>query len=499
MEEDDKKKSRVVRGTAALTAKEIFGSILGVFYLVVSARELGVEGMAVVSVLTMVYTLFQLFLLLAIPTAFQKFIAENLGRGDEDAVKRLMRTALMVTLVTGIIGAFASFTVAPLIASTFFEGRYVAAFQLVSLAVATSIASNVLTTIFLAFQLYEKYSIITFAGATSGQLISLMFILLNYGPPAFVAFWIVQNVLVVILLTAARPKVKATSKAYPIRPLLSYSFPLFLSTFVSYLGSGVFIRVLILNKLSSADLGNYETAIRSVGAPKTYHSTFLASFFPHLSKVYGEKGNEEVGHNIDWAVRLLSFIFSPIIVGLGLLAEPTFFILFGREYGEAVPIVIILLTFALANFLLSPFTQGMQALGYTKRMFHIQFVSTTIAILGSLVLAELGVVGVAAGAESLGLASSLLNFYFFRKYVKPEIYWGKIGSFLLASLAMVPPVYLSTLVLPRYRYLPLQIAIGAGVYVAVIRTFKLVEKKDLDVIASIFPTRLQRIVLKLFS
>jgi O-antigen/teichoic acid export membrane protein len=79
VEEDDKKNVKVVKGTAALTMKEILGSILGIFYFVIVAREFGVEGMAVVSVLTMVYTLFQLFLLLAISTTLQKFIAESLS------------------------------------------------------------------------------------------------------------------------------------------------------------------------------------------------------------------------------------------------------------------------------------------------------------------------------------------------------------------------------------------------------------------------------------
>lgn len=499
MDEDARSKAKVVRGTVALVTKELLGSFIGIFYLAVVVRELGVEGMAVVSMLSMVYTLFPLLFLIAIPTAIEKFIAEHLGRRDEEAVKRLMKSSYIVMLVTSVASLATSFAIAPFMVNTFFEGKYLGAFQLVSFAIATYIGNSVLGAIFFGFQLYEKYGAITFAGRVAGRAVSIILILLQYGLPAYVASWVVENLLVIVLLAATMPRVKAVaSQAYPMRPLVAYSFPLFASTFVSYLGSGVFIRLLILNKLSSADLGIYETSMRVIGVLRLFQSTFLATFFPHLSKVYGEKGTEEIGHNIAWSVRLFSFVFSPIIVGLSILARPFFYILFGREF-EGTTLFVALLVFSFINFILSPFTQGMQALGYTRKMLYVQLASTAIAVVGSWILVGFGILGVTVGAESLGLASSVLNFYLFKRYVKPEIGWKRAMSFLLASLAMALPVYLSALVLPKYRYLPLQIAVGVGAYVGVVRAFKLVEKEDLDVLASLFPARLRGVVLKIFG
>ena len=60
--EDDKKKVKIIKGMAALSIKEILGSLLGVFYFIIATRELGVEGITVVSILSMLYTFFPLFL-----------------------------------------------------------------------------------------------------------------------------------------------------------------------------------------------------------------------------------------------------------------------------------------------------------------------------------------------------------------------------------------------------------------------------------------------------
>jgi len=497
---EDKQKIKIIRGMVALSMKELFGSFLGVFYFIYATRELGVEGMAVVSVLSMLYTLFPLFFLVAIPTALQKFIAENLGRKNSDSVNLLINTSFMILVITSSLSLICTLAIAPLVANTFFMGKHLTAFQLVSLAIAMYGANSILGSVFLGFQLYEKYGAITFTGKVVGRLISLIFIMHQYGPLAFVVSWIIENFLIIIMLNRSKPKTTVPFlQRYPIKPLLGYCFPLFCSTFVSYLGSGVFIRLLILNRLPNSELGIYETALRAVGIPRVYQSTFLTTFFPHLSKVYGENGFEEVGHNINWAIRLLSLIFSPIVVGLAIISRPLFSTLFGGEFEGAVPVFTILLFFSLINFILSPFTQGMQALGYTKKMFQIQLVSTAIAVVSSFTLSDLGVIGVAIGAETLGLASSIFNCHFFKKSVKIHVDWRRSFYFILASFAMILPVYCSLLLLPRYQYLPLSIIVGMVVYLAAIRVFRLVEKRDLDVILCLFPKRFQKFTLKLFG
>ena len=62
MDEWAKKRAKVVRGTLTLVVRDVLGSFIGIFYFAraVAARELGVEGMAVVSAFSMVYTLIAL-------------------------------------------------------------------------------------------------------------------------------------------------------------------------------------------------------------------------------------------------------------------------------------------------------------------------------------------------------------------------------------------------------------------------------------------------------
>ena len=474
----------------------------GIVYFGYLARAVGSEGVAVVSILSTLYGLFPLILLLATPTALQRFIAESMGRGDASTAGALVRTGLRLSVILGGLGLAAGLLVTPFLSSYLFSGGEVFSLQLLAIAVATFIVNSLLTSIFFGFQLYQVYGLFSFLGATWGQAVSVFLLLAGYGIRAFIMLWIVENIVVIVALRATLPKVPARSPTpYPMLPLVTLGIPLFASTFVPYFVSNVFIKLYIFETLSRADLGVYEVASRIIAFPKMYETMFLSALFPYLSRAFGIGGNAALGRGVGWSARLVTLVFAPILVGLALVARPLLLVVFGGEFAGSVPLFLMLLFFAMLNFLASPFTLGLQALGRTRDIFVIQAAASWTCLGTTILLSRFGIMGVALGGEALGLVASLLSVYAFRERVGApmDLKVGLMAKILLAALAMVPPVYGLSLVLPRYRFVPLQVLVGVATYLLAVRWLRLLSREDVSTMSMMFPPWFGGFLLRIFG
>jgi len=476
--------------------------LFGVVYFGYLARTVGAEGMAIVSILSMLYALIPLLLLLETPTAMQRFITESVGRGDAGTAGALVRTGLKLSIILSPIGFVAGLAVSSLLSSYLFFGSGIFSPQLFAIAVATFIANSLLMGIFFGFQLYERYGIFSFLGAIWGQVISILFLIAGYGISAFIVSWVVENVVVLVALRLTVPRFSTSSSTlYPLFPLVTFSIPIFASTFVPYLVNNVFIKLYIFETLPRADLGLYEVAARMIAIPKMYETAFLAALFPYFSRAFGVGGSATLGRGVGWSSRLIALVFAPILIGLALVAEPFFLIVFGRDFSDSVPLFLVLLFFGLLNFLASPFTLGLQALGRTKDVFIIQVAASWICLGVTLLLSRFQIIGVAVGAETLGLVASLLSIYAFRQRVSAsiEVKAKSMAKIFVAALAMIPPVYGVSVILPQYRFVPLRVLVGAVTYLLVARWLKLLNREDLSTITLMLPPSLGRFLMRVFS
>jgi len=84
-----------------------------IIYFGYLARKVGAEGMAAVSLLSMLYGFLPLIFLLAVPTAIQRFIAESVARGDAGTAGALVRISLRLSVVLSVLGLAVGLVAAP--------------------------------------------------------------------------------------------------------------------------------------------------------------------------------------------------------------------------------------------------------------------------------------------------------------------------------------------------------------------------------------------------
>ena len=153
------------------------------------------------------------------------------------------------------------------------------------------------------------------------------------------------------------------------------------------------------------------------------------------------------------------------------------------------------------NFLASPFILGLQALGRTKDIFSIQVAASWTGLGTTLLLSRFGILGVTIGGEALGLVASSLSIYAFResRYTPIEVTAGSVTKIFLAALAMIPPVCGFSMMLLQYRFVCLQVLVGAVTYLLAIRWLKLLSRDDLSTVSMMLPPRVGGFLQRIFG
>jgi len=493
-------RARVLRGATSLGVRSVFSLLVGLVYFSLLGRVVGAEGMGVVSILSLLYTLFPLAFTMATPTAITKYLGESLGRGDDEAVAGLLRRTLSLALCMGGVGVLVSWLLSYPLSALLLRGENLLSLQLLSISIGTFSASAFLSAAFGGFQRFERLSVIYFAGAVSGQLASTALLLAGYGIPAFVLSWVVENAINIALMLYLFPKVERTpARTYPIRPLLKFGVPLFAATTISYVGSNVFVRLLILGSFTLFTLGEYEAALRLAGVMSILFNSFLTSLFPHLSRVFGETGAVGVGRDANWAFRLSSLVFTPVYVGGALVSSQVFSLLLGSPFSDAALIFSVFMVFAIPANLLSVFLLSVQASGRSVEILVIQGVATLVQVLSCLFLVRYGFLGVSVGASTLGVVASVLGSYAFRRRLNASVDWREALRYVLSALLVIPPVLVSVAVLPQPVFLPVHVGVGAVTYFAVVRFSGGVRSEDLEALSLLLPKSLSPLVRRVFG
>jgi len=160
--------------------------------------------------------------------------------------------------------------------------------------------------------------------------------------------------------------------------------------------------LLIGKYMGSASLGNYNRAYTLMLLPiKQVISVISSVMFSALSKIQREKGR--VKRVYLKAMRILSFITFPIMIGLFVVAKPFVLVLFGEKWGGVIPLIQILTWVGITQTICNPTGWIYQSQGKTDWMFLWGIFGS-----GSLVIAI--VIGVWYGsAKSVAIAYAVAN------------------------------------------------------------------------------------------
>lgn len=248
--------------------------------------------------------------------------------------------------------------------------------------------------------------------------------------------------------------------------ILQYNFPLTLTdtadtldkqidtVFIGFFLTPVAVSFYVIAKQIERFLEIPATALGFTVAP-SYSSSVAAGKSEEATRLYRI------------SVERMFLLYSPIAVGLWLVADPMVPLVFGENYAPAVPVVQLFAVYLLLRAFVSVTDNGLDYLGRAKARSITIAASAIVNIVLNIVLIQLyGIIGAALATLTAQLLYASVNAYLIVNELSIDLYaiGTRVMKFGGLSLLMVPPVLLIASLSDGWTGLLSMIIIGASTW-----------------------------------
>jgi O-antigen/teichoic acid export membrane protein len=486
----------VARGASYLIVYNFASIVISIVAFAFIARLISQEEMGGLAVLMLITAGTQLLSSLGLGSTATKFVSSLEATSEYDKMRAAGYECIIINLATTSIIASSVYFSADALASSLLGSMSRAGLIRLLLPEICAVGiRNPLSNILYGLKKFREISITNVVAFALRQGLVVAFLGLGLGLSGIVIGWGIGdsfNSLVLGLYT--RRFLGPPNLGFGFGKLLKFSAPLFLEDAASYAWTW-FDRALLLPLVSLAQLGSYNVAVTAYGLLNSTPSVLSGTLFPYYSHFHpdGSQVSQaiDLGNAVRTASRYVSFLAIPLSVGLGVVSLPAVTLLAGSAYADAAyPLVI--LSFSLA---LSCYTYALSSifvvLGKPVTSAGITIASVLIPIfIGILVIPYLGIPG-ASIARGLSLAISLIfSILVLRKFLKVRFDMQAYGHAWIASLIMAVAVLVAEELFYNKYLLPVYVAIGAVVFIAVLRLLHAVKPEDLELISDFLGPRM---------
>ena len=494
--------SNVAKGTFQITyTNAIQYLVMALFYVVVAkTNALTPADLGVLSVLSFIASTLVLSTL-ALPTALTKFASEHLGRNESQKAASVQRTVTRTVLMLSLIGLIISIVIsAPL--SQYFWG----ATENVPLIIMISISTSLMNLITLyrsglrALRLFGKMAIVTLIYILISRIIGALMALLGLGVSGVLIGYIVGSF---AGLTAAiafvRGKFANPDNRTPIKPLLQFSLPLFLSSLALLILSQADIIILASATSDYALVGVYSIAVRSLHALSVIYQPIMVTIFPIISARFGLQNPKGVSNALKITSRYLSYTIIPSCVLLATVAPTALNVFYGPNYVSGATALSILAISIIILTLFTLVTTTLTAIGKTKQVLQINLVSAFSAVVLLLSLVPLfGIIGAAITRLVVQAISLMIAAYILKRCVSVQLDREALWKSAIASIITIPFLFVlesrMTKGFPVAQVLAIEILVAGLIYVASLYVLKALNSQDFELLRQFFPKSFSKII-----
>ncbi len=484
----------VPRGTAYITAQQVIIYATSFLYYILLFRILNLSQIGMVSLLAAAMSIFTTLTQLALPAAATRFISANLGTQDSSDAGAVAKTSLRLTLTLAIPAFLLAVSASPWIGSVVFKSSDAA-----SLLMVTFVASLLLdlTTLygayFLGLGLYAEmvYQNILYVPLSRG--LGLILVYRGLGPLGIPTGWALGAFATLLLsLYLWRGRLTQAS-AYPVRPLLAFSLPVFATAVITLLQGWGDITLLqaLLGQLQTT--GAYYLIVSSVGFLSILWTPAAGALYPALSSTYTSQGPEAVSAKLAVAIRLVNLTVLPAGAALAAVAPTALEAVYGKGLAlEALPFALLTVTIIFsAQSLLLIIT--LQAIGDTKPLLPI-YLAATILDMATVGLAAqaLGTTAGAIGRALLAVSTLILAWRSLRPVLSVPITTGLSRAVALAfsssiPLAVTDRILILTFSLSAVLRVLVLLGVFAFGFLVASRTLSVFKEDDFDILETALP------------
>lgn len=459
------KKQSTTRGFAILSAAGIIVKLLSLLYIPFLKKIITLNGFGIYQASYKVYVWIYVIANAGIPVAISKVVSEYMALGHyKDAVKSFKIARFMMLIIGTVMSVLMFLLAGPLASLVKYENSKLAIMALAPTVFFTSIVSSyrgyfqgrgnmtptavsqileqVINTIFtLVFAaMFMKYGVDAGCaggtlGTSIGALVAAIYLIIIYEK---------NKIIKVPKGYKAIDKTRKTNKQL-IKRIVQYALPLVICVGLQYSGDiidlGIVKRRLLHSGLTDSQ-SNEKFALFSMyrtllSVPITLISALAASVLPAISGSYSVKDKTSVEEKVNYAFRFCFLVAIPSAVGLAVLNNGIFELLFKEKQGGVLLLYGSIVLFLNSVVLIQ--TSILQSVGklYVSTLFMVIGVIGKIATNYILVgMPKVNILGAIFGNMVFFIIPLILNYRLINKILKIKIKLRKhfIKPFLASAL-----------------------------------------------------------------
>jgi len=458
--------------------------------------------MGIYFILCFVLTLIQMVGTLAFQSASAKYISQYVAQGNLEKARSVVTRVLQITLLVSLVSSGSLLIFAEQISLALTGSlEWIGLFRTLGAACFFVILFPQVSGFLQGLQKMRELAFVNFVSTAVQYLLGILLLYLGLGLFGVLYGWLIGfflSSLVGLFLVAKFLGV--FGKPHPMKPLIKFSYPLYVSNVLQYIASWI-DQLFILAYAGEATLGVYGWAVKAALIPGLIISSIVTALFPQLSELYTKYGKDNLREAFTLSSRYAVLVGFPMFVGLAVLANPILVIFAEPEYSEAaMPLTIICLSALLPTWgiTISPMLMTMERTKTQSIVTLTSIFSNMVASYVSLAYFNLGMVGAAWARFLASCVSFGLGIYALKRILDITFDWEVLWKASLSCICMTITVFLVSVlekvVLPLYLF-PIYVIFGAIAYFLSLFALKAIKKQDLELIRDFLPERFKRVAV----
>ena len=392
----------------------VFTTLAGYFFKVYLARTLGAEALGIYALGMTVVGLAGVIAAAGLPQAATRFVAAYSATGDFRRLGRFLWSAMSVLLAANLIGGLCVMVLRSWIADRFYHTPALASYMhFFVIIMATGALTGFLGQVLAGYKDVARRTIITsFVGQSLTMATTIVLLTLGFGFRGYLIAQIFSALSVIFLLgraawRATPPPARAFQLGLPVleRDIVSFSAVLLAIQSLEFL-AGQTDKVMLGIFLNAREVGIYSIATALVAFVTIFLQSTNQIFAPTIAELHASRQNELLLSLYQTLTKWVFGLTMPLAFVIMIFARPLMEI-FGREFGEGWPVLVIATLGQLVNCGVGSVGQLLLMSGQQQKMVRVQAIVVPLGIaINWLLIPRLGLVGAAVAASATNI---LLN------------------------------------------------------------------------------------------
>lgn len=502
-------------GVLVLTLSNILVKAVGLIFKIPMNYIVGDIGMGYYNAAYSIYTFFYMLSTAGLPVAISIMVSEARGKGNTAYIRQILKTALLLFLIIGIIGSGLMFfgaqrlsewigappaaacvlAIAPSMFFVCMTGALRGYFQGCQKMLPTAIAQVIEALCKMVFGILlavwairnalrpEMIAAYAVCGLTIGTAFSMLYLV--------IVKCFERREEVTLQVHTPSPDTKTLLKRFA-----AISLPVTLSASVISLTNmidAVLIQRLLQNSGMSQEMattvyGNYTSlAVPLFNLPPVFVYPIAYSIVPLIAKIRVSVKREEAGRIMISSLRIASIIGLPCALGLAAFAEPILSMFYRAESAvSAAPLLTLLAPSSFFVCLLAITNSILQAIGKADKPVYAMLIGGAVKIVSShILIKQFGMVGTPISTFLCYLTVTVISLYYVFRYTgvslpAVNLFLKPLLSSGICVIAAMFCFYLTKHFIMENQAVLLSIFIAVLAYIPLVLRTNILTKEDLN-------------------